>query len=132
MVFYSTSIYLLAWQDLTVHASVLSASCNLQLSYAEDPIAAINTLLYPRIAYDEHAERTYIAEIDEGPNTRAGKPLFTCKPPNKRWQSCSKRNTGSIPLLATHFHYVLGVSTPFPIELDCSGPNKIKAALLTL
>jgi hypothetical protein len=48
--------------------SLLSASCNLQLSYAEDPIAAINTLLYLRIAYGEHAERTYIAEIDEGPN----------------------------------------------------------------
>jgi hypothetical protein len=44
---------------------LLSASCNLQLSCAEDPRAAINTLLYPRIAYDEydeHAERTYIAE----------------------------------------------------------------------
>jgi hypothetical protein len=51
--------------------SLLSASCNLQLSYAEDPschqyIALSTNRL--RIEYDEHAERTYIAEIDEGPN----------------------------------------------------------------
>jgi hypothetical protein len=53
---------------------LLSASCNLQLSYAEDPschqyIALSTNRL--RIEYDEHAERTYIAEIDEGPNTKA-------------------------------------------------------------
>jgi hypothetical protein len=51
------------------NGGLLSASCNLQLSYAEDPIAAINTLFYPRIEYDEHAERIYIAEIDEGLNS---------------------------------------------------------------
>ena len=49
-----------------------SASCNLQLSYAEDPschqyIALSTNRL--RIEYAEHAERTYIAEIDEGPNS---------------------------------------------------------------
>jgi hypothetical protein len=50
---------------------LLSASCNLQLSYVENPKAAINILLYPRIAYDEydeHAKRIYIAKIDKGPN----------------------------------------------------------------
>jgi hypothetical protein len=40
-------------------------TCN---SRTQRTLAAINTLLYPRIEYDEHAERTYIAEIDEGPN----------------------------------------------------------------
>jgi hypothetical protein len=47
------------------------ATCN---SRTQRTLAAINTLLYPRIGYDEydeHAERTYIAEIDEGPNTQS-------------------------------------------------------------
>jgi hypothetical protein len=51
--------------------SLLSASCNLQLSYAEDPSCHQHIALSTnrlRIEYDEHAERTYIAEIDEGPN----------------------------------------------------------------
>jgi hypothetical protein len=37
---------------------LLSASCNLQLSYAEGPIAAINTLLYRRIAYESSTTST--------------------------------------------------------------------------
>jgi hypothetical protein len=51
---------------------LLSASCNLQLSYAEDPSCHQHIALSTnrlRIEYDEHAERTYIAENDEGPNT---------------------------------------------------------------
>jgi hypothetical protein len=62
---------------------LLSASCNLQLVYAEDPSCHQHIALSTnrlRIEYAEHAERTYIAEIaeiDEGPNTTATTTAIT-------------------------------------------------------